>query len=73
MKNQTIGNTYADEIEEQIKNIGSSSTSTLSNSNGSSDNKDEYFAEAGRLIIDKDKASIGMFQRVFKIGFNRAA
>lgn len=35
--------------------------------------KDEYFAEAGRFIIDKDKASIGMLQRVLKIGFNRAA
>lgn len=29
--------------------------------------------EAGKLIIDKDKASIGMLQRAFKIGFNRAA
>ena len=35
--------------------------------------KDEYFAEAGRFIIEKDKASIGMLQRVYKIGFNRAA
>ena len=34
---------------------------------------DEHFAEAGRFIIEKDKASIGMLQRVFKIGFNRAA
>ncbi len=34
---------------------------------------DAYFVEAGRLIIDKDKASIGMLQRAFKIGFNRAA
>ncbi len=34
---------------------------------------DEYFAEAGRFIIEKDKASIGMLQRVYKIGFNRAA
>lgn len=32
-----------------------------------------YFVDAGRLIIDKDKASIGMLQRTFKIGFNRAA
>ncbi len=37
------------------------------------DGYDAYFAEAGRLIIDKDKASIGMLQRAFKIGFNRAA
>ncbi len=35
--------------------------------------RDTYFADAGRLIIDKDKASIGMLQRAFKIGFNRAA
>ena len=40
--------------------------------NGSSD-RDEYFAEAGRFIIGKEKASIGNLQRVFKIGFNRAA
>ena len=26
-----------------------------------------------RLIIEKDKASIGMLQRAYKIGFNRAA
>ena len=30
-------------------------------------------SEAGQLIIDKDRASIGMLQRMFKIGFNRAA
>ena len=29
--------------------------------------------QAGRFIIEKEKASIGMLQRVFKIGFNRAA
>lgn len=34
---------------------------------------DALFAEAGKFIIEKDKASIGMLQRVFKIGFNRAA
>ena len=34
---------------------------------------DEHFADAGRFIIEKNKASIGMLQRVFKIGFNRAA
>ncbi len=37
------------------------------------DDKDVYFADAGRFVIEKDKASIGMLQRVFKIGFNRAA
>lgn len=41
---------------------------------GSSDaGRDEYFVQAGKFIIEKDKASIGMLQRMFKIGFNRAA
>ena len=35
--------------------------------------RDDYFVEAGRFIIEKDKASIGLLQRVYKIGFNRAA
>jgi len=34
---------------------------------------DDYFIEAGRLILQSEKASIGMLQRKFKIGFNRAA
>ena len=39
----------------------------------SASDRDQYFADAGNFIIDKEKASIGMLQRVFKIGFNRAA
>ncbi len=35
--------------------------------------RDEYFEQAGKFIIEKDKASIGMLQRMYKIGFNRAA
>ena len=37
------------------------------------DDRDEYFVDAGVFIIEKEKASIGMLQRRFKIGFNRAA
>lgn len=37
------------------------------------EDRDVYFVEAGKLIIEKEKASIGMLQRAFKIGFNRAA
>ena len=40
---------------------------------GAPQDRDEYFAEAARFLIEKDKASIGMLQRMFKIGFNRAA
>ena len=39
----------------------------------SSSDVDELFADAGKFIIEKDKASIGMLQRWFKVGFNRAA
>lgn len=39
----------------------------------SSVERDELFLQAGRFIIEKDKASIGNLQRMFKIGFNRAA
>ena len=35
--------------------------------------RDVHFVDAARFIIEKDKASIGMLQRMFKIGFNRAA
>lgn len=69
LKNQMIGNTYAEDIEEKIQSIGVSGGSA----NGGDSERDDYFAEAGRFIIDKDKASIGMLQRVLKIGFNRAA
>ena len=34
---------------------------------------DDYFAVAGHFVIKEEKASIGMIQRFFKIGFNRAA
>ncbi len=73
LKNQSIGNTYAEDIEEKIKNIGTASGSGSASGGDAGDSRDEYFAEAGRFIIEKDKASIGMLQRMFKIGFNRAA
>lgn len=39
----------------------------------SDDERDAYFMDAARFVIEKDKASVSMLQRVFKIGFNRAA
>ena len=70
LKNQVLGNTYAAEIEEKISSLGSSGGG--GKSSGGSD-VDELFEKAARLIIDKDKASIGMLQRALQIGFNRAA
>ena len=56
-------------MEKRLKEIQAATQS----SQGGGGDTDELFAEAGRFIIQKDKASIGMLQRWFKIGFNRAA
>lgn len=37
------------------------------------DNVDPLFFDVGETIIQKDRASIGMIQHIFKIGFNRAS
>lgn len=63
---------YDEEIVQQVD------TAEISTQAGGSpapegDGRDAYFTEAGRLIVEKEKASIGMLQRAFKIGFNRAA
>ena len=76
LKNQALGNTYAEDIEEKLKSFSSTGGSTgsgMDGSNGGGNGLDEYFVEAGKFIIEKDKASIGMLQRMFRIGFNRAA
>lgn len=64
-------NEYNNDIISKIETTASSMTSS-SVDKGTND-RDQYFTEAGRFIIEKDKASIGMLQRVYKIGFNRAA
>lgn len=56
-------------IQEEVQKMAS----TVGTSSGGGGDVDELFADAGRFIISKDKASIGMLQRWLKIGFNRAA
>ena len=72
LKNQVIGNVYDDQIIEKVKSMDGGSGGQGGSGSGGTE-RDAYFEEAGKFIIDKDKASIGMLQRVFKIGFNRAA
>lgn len=72
IKNQMLGNnTYNSDVEQKIQTMQSSGASPTGS--GGNSEYDAYFADAGRFVIEKDKASIGMLQRVFKIGFNRAA
>ncbi|WMC92465.1 FtsK/SpoIIIE family DNA translocase [Kineothrix sp. MB12-C1] len=73
LKNQAIGNVYSEVVEEKIQSIGTGSASMSGPGEDGAGSRDQYFVDAGKFIIDKDKASIGMLQRVFKIGFNRAA
>lgn len=71
LKTQNGETSYSEEVTSQITSSGSSGATAIG---GAADNEqDEYFVQAGKFIIEKNKASIGMLQRMFKIGFNRAA
>lgn len=70
LKNQKLGNIYDTDIQEKLSGFEGSSAG--GGTSGGTE-RDQYFVDAAKFIIEKDKASIGMLQRVFKIGFNRAA
>ena len=70
-ENQEDSQIIAEQMQ-QMQNSIESAVSADSSSAGGND-RDVLFMEAGKFIIEKDKASIGMLQRWFKIGFNRAA
>ena len=59
--------------ENVVNHVNTSEIGSGSIGSADTGETDVHFIEAGRLIIEKDKASIGMLQRTFKIGFNRAA
>lgn len=67
LKEQNADAGYNTEIEQKLNQAA------LSGSSGGQSDRDALFTDAGKFIIEKDKASIGMLQRMFKIGFNRAA
>lgn len=58
---------YDEEVNQSITSAQAQTVQSAANE------KDPYFAEAGRFVIEKEKGSIGMLQRYYKIGFNRAA
>lgn len=77
VKSQYDEPVYNENIKNQIENTeltGKTSDSRQAETAQEEGNgRDELFGEAGRFIIEKQKASIGTLQRVFKIGFNRGA
>ncbi len=69
LKEKNHSEAYDKQMQERLETVARSASSSA----GGDADTDELFAQAGKLIIEKDKASIGMLQRWFKIGFNRAA
>lgn len=64
-------NVVYDEVAENA--IEKGVTGESSGSGYDPNEKDDMFVEAGRLVIEQQNASIGMLQRRFRMGFNRAA
>lgn len=73
LKEHNEGEGYSSDIEERMNNISVSASTGADSASGEGDDRDAYFLDAAKLLIDKDKGSIGMIQRYFKVGFNRAA
>ena len=57
---------YTQEMVDQI-------TAVAKTASGPSEETDEFFGQAVDLILEKEKASVSMLQRQFRIGYNRAA
>ncbi len=64
---------YDDKLVSEMDSAAAAEASGKGGKGSPANDRDDYFVEAGRFIIEKDKASIGLLQRVYKIGFNRAA
>ena len=66
---------YSTDVQQKLENMENSNNNavSISDMDGGGDGRDSYFMEAAKIIIDKEKASIGMLQRYLKVGFNRAA
>ena len=74
LKEQNGPGNYSADIEEKLNQMESQGiTVGIDSGAGAGDGRDPYFADAAKLLMDKEKGSIGMLQRYFKIGFNRAA
>ncbi len=67
---------YNEQILNEISNLsgeGQAAETAEGAAEGTADDLDSYFDDACRFVVEKEKASSGMLQRVFKVGYNRAA
>lgn len=61
------------EVEDGIAKIQAGGSPDGASSQAPGLDRDPYFEQAGRFVIEKNRATIGLLQRVLKIGFNRAS
>ncbi|MDD5866601.1 MAG: DNA translocase FtsK, partial [Lachnospiraceae bacterium] len=74
LKSNNESSGYDAAIQEEMQKAETDGYQSIDgNGGGFTNDRDEYFEDAARLVIEKEKGSIGMLQRNFKIGFNRAA
>ena len=64
---------YSNEMQQKMESMQNDSNTVTITEDIVDDGRDSYFIEAAKILIDKDRASIGMLQRYLKVGFNRAA
>jgi S-DNA-T family DNA segregation ATPase FtsK/SpoIIIE len=64
---------YDSGIEDTINQASESSMGGGNGFTSGAADRDVHFEAAGRFVVEKEKGSIGMLQRMFKVGFNRAA
>ena len=69
LKNNNEEPQYNDKVTEIVEDETNDSKDS---DRDSKSDRDEYFEEAGRFVIESDRAAAGQLQRKFSIGFNRA-
>ncbi len=73
IRDQNGESAYNKEIEDKIVQSQQITVEDAASDGTNKSRFDEYFVEAGKFVIGKEKGSIGMLQRMFRVGFNRAA
>lgn len=71
--NFLINNNQDVQYNEEVTNVSVGEASQEQSGNGDGNDKDVLYEQAARFVIEKEKGSTSMLQRMFKIGFNRAA